>query len=418
MLALSLGRSVREGGKLTRFQGVPLWAPRALSLISLALSPQVAHADSNFVPTTIREAIGVERGSTALIGPVEKNTYFITFDTFGSEDIGPSILSTAAALPDLFVQGDQFDAVAVLGGPFETGRQELLAGGLGYRIKLPNSGPTLFVNGDYADIRLGAPANRAIDATGQNWTITVGARQDWVVSRGSKLTGELSFTARQWKGQAFDRPVLDEDLRVLSARFSYAGRTPLGIRQRFGVILHKGRTGLGSSDTHNPMASLPGASSDFLTVSFSADLAVPLTEQVVATIGAIGQYSDAPLPFSQRCGYGTNEFSRAFDRAFVNGDECLGGRGEMAYNLPAADLSGGLLKFLQLFAAADAGWLWNIRSDVAPASQDTWASAYLGVRAATSNFIAEASLSRTVDEPDGIVEQKGTRLWVRSAMRF
>src|SRR5690606_13061468 len=177
------------------------------------------------------------------------------------------------------------------GGPFETGRQELLAGGLGYRIKLPNSGPTLFVNGDYADIRLGAPANRAIDATGQNWTITVGARQDWVVSQGSKLTGELSFTARQWKGQAFDRPVLDEDLRVLSARFSYAGRTPLGIRQRFGVILHKGRTGLGSSDTHNPMASLPGASSDFLTVSFSADLAVPLTEQVVATIGAIGQYS-------------------------------------------------------------------------------------------------------------------------------
>ncbi len=418
MRALSLGRSFRKGGKLTRHQGVPLWAPRALILVSLVLSPQLAHADSVFIPTTIREAVGVERGSTALIGPVERDTFFVTFDTFGSEDIGPSILGTAAALPDLFVHGDQFDAVAVLGGPFETGRQELLAGGLGYRIKLPNSGPTLFVNGDYADIRLGTPANRAIDATGQNWTLTLGARQDWVVSPGSKLTGELSFTAREWKGQAYDQPVLDEDLRVLSARFSYAGRTPPGIRQRFGVILRKGLPGLGSSDTHNPMASLPGASSEFLTVSFSAEVAVPVAEQVVITVGAIGQYSDAPLPFSQRCGYGTNEFSRAFDRAFVNGDECLGGRGEVAYNLPAADLSGGLLKFLQLFAAADAGWLWNVRSDVAPESQDTWASAYVGARAATSNFIAEASLLRTVDEPDGIVEQKGTRLWVRSAVRF
>lgn len=375
-------------------------------------------AQSAFVPMTVREAVGIERGSTALIGPVDKRTFFATFDTFGSEDIGPSIMSAAAALPGLIVEGDQLDAVAVLGGPVETGRQELVAGGLGYRIKLSRSGPTLFVNGDYADVTLGSAESRALDSKGENWNLTFGARHVWALSPAASVTGELSFIAREWNGEVLGMPVIDEDLRVLRAGLSYVSSTPNGPRKRLGVIVHKGLAGLGSSDSENPMASLPGASADFLTASFSAEAAMPLSSQWVVSIGAIGQWSDAPLPFSQRCGYGTNEFSRAFDRTFVNGDRCLGGRGEIGYNLPAPTLTGGFLAFAQVFAAADAGWLWNVGSDAAPAWQDTWSSVYAGLRAATSRSIAEITLSRIVDEPEGLVEQAETRFWIRSAVRF
>ena len=407
------------GGKMREFnESNRLSALCVLTIVALLIGSHQLLAEPAFVPTTTREAVGVERGSTALIGPVDKTTFFATFDTFGSEEIGPSIMSTATALPGLIVNGDQFDAVAVLGGPVETGRQELLAGGLGYRIKLPGAGPTLFVSGDYADITLGSAESRALDAKGQNWNLTFGARRDWALSPAASVTGELSFTAREWYGEVLGTPTIDEDLRVLRARFSYRSGTPIGVRKRFGVILHKAISGLGSSGADNPMPSLPGASAEFFTASFSADASMPLSEQVVLTAGTVGQWSDAPLPFSQRCGYGTNEFSRAFDRSFVNGDRCFGSRAEIGYNLPAAAMSGGLFAFAQLFAAADAGWLWDVGNEGEPSSHDGWGSVYAGLRAATSNFIAEISISKILDEPVGLVDQDSTRVWIRSAARF
>ncbi len=368
----------------------------------------------------LRDVVGVERGSTALIGPVDKDTYFLTFDTFGSEEIGPSIASAAAAVPGLLLQHDQFDSVVVLGGPFETGQRELLALGLGYRIKTSANGPTFFLNGDYADVILGSAESRALGLTGANSNLSLGARHVWALSQLSRVTVELSFTAREWKGDAevFDMRVIDEKLRILRARASYANRTPSGLTTRLGVTVHKGLPGLGSSPTDNPLSSLPGASSDFFTASFSADAIVPISRQFVFVAGAIGQWSDASLPYSQRCGYGTNEFSRAFDRTFVNGDKCLGMRGEIAYNLPVQFPSWASLRSAQLFAAADVGKLWNVGSAGLPSSEDAWGSVYAGMRVSTSKLIAELTLSRIVDGVEGPIEQDATRLWFRSAVRF
>lgn len=390
----------------------------AYGLLALSIGFDPLAAQTVSALQGIRDAVGVERGSTALIGPVDKDTYYLTFDTFGAEDIGPSIASAAAALPGLLVQGDQFDSVVVLGGPFETGRRELLALGLGYRLKTSAAGPTLFVNGDYADIALGSAESRALGMRGTNWNLTVGARQIWSLAANSRVTGELSFTAREWRGEALGTEILDEDLRVLRARLSYSGTAPSGHSARLGVILYKGLPGLGASPSNNPMASLPGASSDFFTASFSADLTVPLSPQIIFSTGAIGQWSDASLPFSQRCGYGTNEFSRAFDRAFVNGDSCLGVKGEIAYNVPPPRLPAISISLLQVFAAADTGKLWNVGGGGVPASEDTWASAYGGLRVLTPKTISEVSLSRIVDKPHGLIEQDKTRLWFRTAVRF
>src|SRR5690606_6944682 len=137
----------------------------------------------------VRDVVGVERGSTALIGPVDTNTYFLTFDTFGSEEIGPSIASAAAALPGIVLQNDQFDSVVVLGGPFETGQRELRALGLGYRFRASATGPTLFVNGDYNDIVLGSAESRALGYTGTNWNLSLGVRHTWTLAPQSRLTG-------------------------------------------------------------------------------------------------------------------------------------------------------------------------------------------------------------------------------------
>jgi len=368
----------------------------------------------------VRDVVGVERGSTALIGPVDTNTYFLTFDTFGSEEIGPSIASAAAALPGVILQNDQFDSVVVLGGPFETGHRELLALGLGYRFRVSATGSTLFVNWDYSDVVLGSPESRALGYTGANWNLSLGVRHTWVLAPQSRLTGELSIAARASSGEAetLGLRVLDEDLRFLRARLSYSGTASFGTRTKLGVTVHKGLPSLGSSPSNNPLSSRPGASSDFFSASFSAEAIVPISRGFVFATGVIGQLSNASLPFSLRCGYGTNEFSRAFDRAFINGDKCLSVRGEIAYNLPLELPSWTSFKFAQIFSAADAGKLWNVGSVGIPPSADTWASIYGGLRFSSSRRISEISLSRIVDVADGITQQKETRLWFRSAIRF
>lgn len=408
------------GAHLNRISACGLLLKLICSLISVVLGADASIAQTAPVYLDLRDAVGVERGSTALIGPVDTDTYFLTFDTFGSEEIGPSIASAAAAVPGLLLQRDQLDSVVVLGGPFETGQRELLALGLGYRIKASATGPTFFVNGDYSDIILGSAESRALGLTGTNWNLSLGVRHAWSLAPHARVTGELSFTAREWIGdsEALDARLIDEDLRILRGRLSYSGTTPFGMRSRVGITVHKGLPWLGSSPSNNPLSSLPGASSDFFTVSFSADAIVPISRDFVFVAGAIGQWSDASLPFSQRCGYGTNEFSRAFDRAFVNGDKCLGVRGEIAYNLPVQLPSWVSLRFAQLFAAADAGKLWNVGSAGIPPSEDAWGSIYAGLRFSTSSFISELTLSRIVDSVSGPIGQDTTRLWFRSALRF
>src|SRR5690606_35261954 len=159
-----------------------------------------------------------------------------------------------------------------------------------------------------------------------------------------------------------------------------------GTRTRLGVTLHKGLPSLGSSPSNNPLSSLPGASSDFFSASFSADAIIPISHQFIFATGVIGQLLNASLPFSLRCGYGTNECVRAFGGAFGSGDNCLGVRDVFAHNLPLERASWGSFEFAQIFCAADAGKLWHVGSAGIPPSADTWASIYGGLRFSTSRL--------------------------------
>jgi hypothetical protein len=119
---------------------------------------------------------GVERGSTAVVGKVMERTGFVIFDTYGSEDFGPGTAGGAAALPGVLHERDQFDAVAVLAGPLETGRKELIAGGIGYRLQVSQFGPTLFANADYGDAVAGRPSSRALGAKADRFAFTCKTR--------------------------------------------------------------------------------------------------------------------------------------------------------------------------------------------------------------------------------------------------
>jgi hypothetical protein len=114
-------------------------------------------------------------------------------------------------LPDLALDGDQLDAVAVLGGPSAAMGLELAAGGAGYRLALGYARPTLYANADFGRFELGTKELLPLQARGANANATFGARQMSSLGPGA-LTGSLEFTARRERAEITGADVVHEDL--------------------------------------------------------------------------------------------------------------------------------------------------------------------------------------------------------------
>ena len=408
-----------------------LWrAPRTKSLcasgkaaVILALttlivaSASAASAQSFFASNVTDPAAGVDRGSTSNIRKLDKPTTFLTFDTYGSEDIGPNIIWLGHVSPDVFLNEDQLDVVGVIAGPSGDDDLELQAGGVGYRAPLSDS-ILGFANYTQSDVTLGGPDTIALDITGTLHVGALGLRHTSKRQDEAQLTSTVEFIGRQSSGTFLGMPNIREDLRLLRASVLYQQGLPNLFQRRFAAAVTKGLDGLGASDPGNPLASTLGATSDFLRASFSAELSLPLSEVWVANAGLVGQWSGDSLPISQRCGYGTNAYARGFDQTYVSADQCLGSRIELAYNVqqPSRDDEG--IVFTQAYVGIDFGRLWNNANAFLPSRTDEWSSVSLGARTIQGDFIGEVSITHILDQPIGPAPQDETRLWVRSGIRF
>jgi hemolysin activation/secretion protein len=384
----------------------------------LALCCHAAEAQTFFGTVGDGVTVGVDRGSTVLLPDVDVATRFLTFDTYGAKEIGPDITSLSFALPDLLQPGDQFDALALIAGVGGSGETELVAGGLGYRFAIGDGGLSGFVNADHADVVLGGDLNQLLDARGTRSNLSLGLRQIWGLSDTSRVEGTVELRAHEATGTILGTEILDEDLRILRAALFYESGVPFGFRKRAGLGLAKGLDGLGSSDEDSFLGSIPGSSPQFLRVSLAAEASVPLSARWVVNGGVAGQWADVTLPLSERCGYGTNAYSRGFDQTFINGDRCLGSRIEGAYFLRLPSPTNPAAPIIQGFGGVDFGTIWNIGNDLVPAGSETWSSASVGIRAMTATTVAEIALTTILDDVTGPIAQDETRVWFRVAAKF
>ncbi|MDP2079386.1 MAG: ShlB/FhaC/HecB family hemolysin secretion/activation protein [Pseudotabrizicola sp.] len=401
--------------KSTRLQPLLLLA---VVLLCSALMLSRAQAQSFFGDLGNGVTVGVDQGSAALLPTVSKTTRFLTFDTYGSVPIGREIASFSVAQPGFLVLGDQFDLVTVVAGFLGGGPTEVLAFGLGYQMPLNANGLAWFVNADHARVVLGGAENRALDIRGDRSNLSFGVRKTWSPSTDVTTRASLEVRSRRSTGQVLGFPVLEEDLRILQLSLRHERGVPFGFRTRFGASIAKGLSGFGASGRFNPAASLPGASAQFLRLSLAAEMSLPVSAKMVVNAGLAGQWADRSLPLSERCGYGTNAFSRGFDQTVANGDRCIASRVELAryLTLPTQDKPAGVLT--QGFAGLDAGRVWNLgNATLAPSTRD-WSSLSVGVRALRGGSIAEIAVTRILNDFNKAIPQDKSRLWLRVGTRF
>ncbi|NNU80138.1 hypothetical protein HMH01_06770 [Halovulum dunhuangense] len=387
-------------------------------LVVFGLCGQPVMAQSFFANLGTDPATGVDRGSASQISPVDRPTGFLTLSSDGAEAIGPWIGSVSYAVPDLALDGDQLDGVFVLGGPSADDRTELVAGGIGYRLALGDSGITVFANADHSGYRLGTASALPLDIEGTVTNFAVGVQRSWASGEAARSVATIQFSGRSDNASVMNSDVVDEDLRILRAALVHERGRPYAFRQRYAVSVSKGIDGLGASDPGGSFLSMPGVATDFLRIAGSIEMSVPLGMRTLVNAGMIGQLTGDSLPVSQRCGFGTNNYARGFDRSFVNGDACLGGRVELAYDLERPAPGDAVFRATQAFLGLDGGMLRDNANDILPRTEDGWASLSTGVRALWGEFLGEVALTHVLDEPAGAFPQDETRLWIRTALRF
>ncbi|MGB3279689.1 MAG: ShlB/FhaC/HecB family hemolysin secretion/activation protein [Pseudorhodobacter sp.] len=389
-----------------------------LVLTSFLVTAESAGAQSFFTNLGTDPSTGVDRGSASVVRNVEKRTGFLTFSSLGADEIGPYIGSATLAWPNLLRQDDQLDLVLAMGGLSANGKAELTAAGLGYRQGLPGAGVTLYVNADHGTFRLGSASSLALGIKGSQTNAAIGARKTWSWPDHFRLTASLELALRNSQSELLGATYRDERLRMLRAAVKYERGLPFSFQQRYGLSLTKGLDAFGASASASPTSSLPGVTTDFLRIAFSAEASVPLSRRFLVNAGVIGQWTNDSLPVSQRCGYGTNAYARGFDQSYVNGDRCFGARVELAYNFVLPDPRAKALDLRQGFLGIDGGTIEDMANPFVAGNSDRWSSLSAGFRMAMGDFIGEISITHILDKPVGAFPQDNTRLWFQTALRF
>ncbi|MBO6726070.1 MAG: hypothetical protein JJ911_10465 [Rhizobiaceae bacterium] len=358
-------------------------------------------------------------GSIAPFGDVTKNTYFLTYTTFGTEEIGPSVGAFGAALPGVLGPGSQVNMAFVLAGPSVDGLPEAGGAGFRYRQKLA-SAPHLsfFVEADAVRVRLGSARGVAVGALGWRANMAVGVQRETALTPTSRLSMTLEFERRRTTAEVLGTSALDERLYILHGRLVYSSAQSASSRRSIELEISKGLDAFGSTGNANPLASRPGAAAAFLKASVTASATLPIAATLSFKNNIHAQWADRALPVSQRCGYGTNVFSRGFDTSFIGGDQCIALSHEIAFNVPAVRLGKVGLAFLQPYAALDYGITRDLGGAFGASPIGRWSNVSAGIRFGTKGSISELSLSRILLAPTGRPEQPATRAWFRSAVRF
>ena len=395
---------------------LPFFIVAATALLGLGGGP--LDAQSFFANPVTDPVVGADRGSASQIRKLDENTGFLTLTNTGTEESGPLVLGFGYAFPNLVRPGDQFDVAAIWAGPSDDGWRELLAGGLSYRFPTATEGLTGFVNLDVGDLILGTADALALDVRGDRVQVSAGVAKTRDLGDTATLRFGAEVIARRTRSEVLGTPAIDEDLRMVRGSVLYSKGRPLGVQHRLALSVTKGFDAFGASPSGNPLGSTPGARTDFLRAAFAAETSRPFGPDWVLNMGVIGQWSDDSLPASQRCGFETNNYARAFDYALVAGDRCLGSRVEVAYNFQSPDLRRGSFDSTQGFIGIDGGRISNNANALSAGGSDGWASLSVGVRTLQGSILAEVAATRILDRPTVATGQDRDRLWVRAAYQF
>jgi hemolysin activation/secretion protein len=300
----------------------------------------------------------VEDGKGVLIVPVSYDRVrgWVSVDNRGSEALGPVRAQIGVDVAGLLAEDDRVTLQGVV-TPVQPGELSVLYGR--YAYLLPGGATELAVAVTYGNTDSGGRW-RSFDPHGHSIGFNASVAQTLLRGRRNSLWAGADFNYvaidQWWDGLRSQRD------RVASFGLSLNGYTPLaGGRLRAGVAVQRAVPILGASEAGDPLTSRPGTGSDYTVYRAWANWVGKLAGPVSARLAVNGQLASDPVLTIDQLTVGGPYFGRGYDFSERAGDEGLLASGELRSDM--IDRNAGFLRWLQLYAFADAGSVRDLGDD-------------------------------------------------------
>lgn len=329
--------------------------------------------------------------STLIVEATEKPVdVFVQLDNRGTEPRGPWQHSSSVALNNLL--GAHESLTVSYSGAVELAELQRFA--LGYRQVLTSEGLSVFAS---ASKSWGAPGSeplQALEFEADSMTFDMGVVIPVIRERERNLTLSVLAFASDSLGSMLGATSSEDRLRGirLLADFDFADEGG-GITQG-NVTLSHGFDGLGSTGNDNPLGSRENGQVDFTKLSASLSRVQPLGAGFSALLAASGQHAFTPLLSPEECGYGGRDFGRAFDPAELSGDSCISVGAELRFD---PELPDGPLTLAQAYVFADYGSVFRLAPSLGTETEESGASAGLGMRIGGEAWSADLSAAKPLE---------------------
>jgi len=273
-------------------------------------------------------------------------------DNRGVEDVGRFQLYARANLNSVVNDGDQL-AIGLFTAPASP--KQLMTGEVWYTAPLNRLGTTLTAYGALSTATLG-PGLTASRTEGDIARASLRVSHPILRSRNLSLWANLGFELRNVQSNRLSSTVYDDRLRILTESLTLNHNVWNGTTSVYGELA-AGLDGLGASNAGRTVLSRSNARSNFVRGNLQLSRYQNIGQTFGLYVAASGQVSADPLTVSEEFAVGGAQFGRAYDYAIISGDHGASAMAELRYGRYAKSP---ILKFYQLFAYYDAGWVWNM----------------------------------------------------------
>lgn len=254
--------------------------------------------------------------------------------------------------------------------------EDLAFAEVGYAVPINASGSTVSVYGSHSKSEAGSAGLLGVDAA-ESRRVLVQIAHPFVHGRSFTLRGDAGFELRSLQERRDGAMSFEDELRIVELGVnmlrSGSGVTTLDARLRAGL------EAFGASSGGTGPLSRPDADGEFTQLRFYASHYRDIGERFGVYVAGNGQISSDPVLATEEFTFGGAQFGRAYDYAWLSGDDGAGAMFELRYG---EDPGWAGLDFYQLYGFYDAGWAWNHEAD-GTSSYGQASSAGLGLRLTT-----------------------------------
>jgi hemolysin activation/secretion protein len=311
---------------------------------------------SDFPGVTIGKVrYSVEDGKGVLVVPVtyDRVRGWASVDNRGSEALGPVRAQIGVDVAALLADDDRLTIQGVV-TPAQPGELTVLYGR--YAYMLPGGTTEFALAATYGNTDSGGRW-KSYDPHGHSIGVNASVSHALLRGRRNSLWAAADFNYvsidQWWDGLRSQRD------QVATFGLSLNGYTPVaGGRLRAGIGVRRALPILGASERGDPLTSRPGSGSDYTVFQGWANWVGKVAGPVSARLAVTGQLSSDPVLAIDQLTIGGPYFGRGYDFSERAGDKGLLTSGELRSDV--IDRNSGFLRWLQLYAFADAGFVRDL----------------------------------------------------------